>query len=233
MTSRAPFSEAKPVSISDAVLSGLTYPVLVLDPQNCFFYVNPAGEKFFKMGHGLLEGESLSSLIDPDHWIFGMIRRVRHNHASLSDQGIELMSSKFEQRLVDIQISPLAGARQNSGNIIITLQEHALAEHLQGQGQFQDSSGMDGNSLSDATSYHLARFFGAHDGELPASGLHSRILAEVERPLIEMTLQATGGNQIKAARVLGLNRNTLRKKIKILGISITSARLKKSVRRTN
>jgi two-component system nitrogen regulation response regulator GlnG len=102
-----------------------------------------------------------------------------------------------------------------------------LAEDGQSQSNIDVSIMDEKNSLSDAATYHLERFFKAHDGDLPASGLHGRILAEVERPLIEITLQATAGNQIKAARVLGLNRNTLRKKIKKLGISFTSARLKK------
>ena len=47
-----------------------------------------------------------------------------------------------------------------------------------------------------------------------------RVIREVERPLITLTLQATRGNQIKAAEVLGVNRNTLRKKIKELGIPV-------------
>ena len=47
-------------------------------------------------------------------------------------------------------------------------------------------------------------------------GLHSRMLAEIEKPLIIETLYHTAGNQIKAAHILGLNRNTLRKKIKEL-----------------
>jgi two-component system nitrogen regulation response regulator GlnG len=46
------------------------------------------------------------------------------------------------------------------------------------------------------------------------------VLREVERPLIELTLAATRGNQIKAAHVLGLNRNTLRKKIRVLDIPV-------------
>ena len=46
------------------------------------------------------------------------------------------------------------------------------------------------------------------------------VLAEVERPLIQMTLSATRGNQIKAAAMLGLNRNTLRKKIRDLEIPV-------------
>ena len=53
---------------------------------------------------------------------------------------------------------------------------------------------------------------------MPAAGLYDRFLAEVERPLIVQALQATRGNQIRAAAVLGINRNTLRKKIQALGI---------------
>jgi two-component system nitrogen regulation response regulator GlnG len=55
---------------------------------------------------------------------------------------------------------------------------------------------------------------------LPASGLYTRIVREVERPLIIHTLAATRGNQVKAAQVLGLNRNTLRKKIRDLEIRV-------------
>jgi two-component system nitrogen regulation response regulator GlnG len=46
------------------------------------------------------------------------------------------------------------------------------------------------------------------------------VLREIERPLITATLGATRGNQIKAARLLGLNRNTLRKKIRELDIAV-------------
>ncbi|HUJ03502.1 MAG TPA: helix-turn-helix domain-containing protein, partial [Rhizomicrobium sp.] len=57
-------------------------------------------------------------------------------------------------------------------------------------------------------------------GVLPAAGLYDRVLREIERPLIMATLGATRGNQIKAAHLLGLNRNTLRKKIKDLGLEV-------------
>ena len=49
---------------------------------------------------------------------------------------------------------------------------------------------------------------------------HDTLIAEVERPLIRLTLAATRGNQIKAASMLGLNRNTLRKKIRDLEIPV-------------
>lgn len=74
-------------------------------------------------------------------------------------------------------------------------------------------------SLGATIETHLKRYFDRHGDDLPPPGLHERILREVERPLIELCLAATGGNQLKASTVLGLNRNTLRKKMKELGIS--------------
>ncbi|MDH3229212.1 MAG: nitrogen regulation protein NR(I) [Alphaproteobacteria bacterium] len=80
------------------------------------------------------------------------------------------------------------------------------------------ATGYDG--LSGAVERHLRSYFSAHRNELPASGLYDRVLREVERPLVELSLAATGGNQIKAAQLLGLNRNTLRKKIRELDIHV-------------
>ena len=77
----------------------------------------------------------------------------------------------------------------------------------------------DDSSLSMSVEKHLKTFFKSHNDKLPSSGLYSRVLTEVERPLISLTLDATNGNQIKAAKLLGLNRNTLRKKIKELKIN--------------
>ncbi len=74
--------------------------------------------------------------------------------------------------------------------------------------------------LSGMVERHLREYFLAHNDGLPAPGLHERILREVERPLISLCLDATRGNQIKAAHVLGLNRNTLRKKIRELDIHV-------------
>jgi len=76
------------------------------------------------------------------------------------------------------------------------------------------------DSLSAAVERHLLTYYSAHKDILPATGLYDRVLREVERPLIELTLAATRGNQIKAAHVLGLNRNTLRKKIRVLDIPV-------------
>ncbi len=74
--------------------------------------------------------------------------------------------------------------------------------------------------LAQTVEQRLSTYFSAHDGGLPAPGLYQRVLREVERPLIMLTLRATRGNQIKAAEILGLNRNTLRKKILDLAIPV-------------
>ena len=71
---------------------------------------------------------------------------------------------------------------------------------------------------------HLRRYFDLHGNMLPPAGLYSRILREVEAPLIEIALEATGGNQAKCADLLGINRNTLRKKITDLDIEVTRRR---------
>ncbi|UWQ12896.1 sigma-54 dependent transcriptional regulator [Aliiroseovarius sp. M344] len=78
--------------------------------------------------------------------------------------------------------------------------------------------------LSDSVGRHLQRFFDLHGGTLPPAGLYQRILREVELPLIEIALDATGGNQAKCADLLGINRNTLRKKITELEIEVTRRR---------
>ena len=78
--------------------------------------------------------------------------------------------------------------------------------------------------LSSSVERHLRRYFDLHGNILPPPGLYQRILREVEAPLIEIALDATGGNQAKCADLLGINRNTLRKKITDLEIQVTRRR---------
>ncbi len=85
-------------------------------------------------------------------------------------------------------------------------------------------SGGEGEKLSASVAKHLQRYFDLHGGVLPPPGLYNRILKEVEAPLIEIALDATGGNQAKCADLLGINRNTLRKKITDLDIRVTRRR---------
>ncbi len=75
-------------------------------------------------------------------------------------------------------------------------------------------------TIGQAVEHHLQRYFASFAGDLPPAGLYDRILAEVEYPLVLAAMTATRGNQIKAAELLGLNRNTQRKKIRELGVNV-------------
>jgi two-component system nitrogen regulation response regulator GlnG len=77
------------------------------------------------------------------------------------------------------------------------------------------------NALSQAVQANLEAVFRCYEPGVPPNGLYERVLAEVELPLISMTLSACRGNQVRAAEVLGINRNTLRKKIRDLDIEVT------------
>jgi two-component system nitrogen regulation response regulator GlnG len=85
-------------------------------------------------------------------------------------------------------------------------------------------SGGESEKLSGSVARHLKRYFDLHGNMLPPPGLYGRILKEIELPLIEIALDATGGNQAKCADLLGINRNTLRKKITDLDIHVTRRR---------
>lgn len=76
------------------------------------------------------------------------------------------------------------------------------------------------NTIQNATEYFVKRYFEEYGESLPPDGVYQRFLQDFEYPLISNTLAACNGNQIKAAKVLGLNRNTLRKKIQSHGIKI-------------
>ncbi len=74
--------------------------------------------------------------------------------------------------------------------------------------------------VSTAVESHVAQLLREYEPNLPPAGLYQRVIDRVEAPLIAMALNACGGNQIKAADLLGLNRNTLRKKIRAHSIEI-------------
>lgn len=73
-------------------------------------------------------------------------------------------------------------------------------------------------SLSTLVSQRLEAFFESQLNSLPVN-LYDVIIEQVEHPLIIQTLKITQGNQIKAAEILGINRNTIRKKIKLFNIN--------------
>jgi two-component system nitrogen regulation response regulator GlnG len=97
-----------------------------------------------------------------------------------------------------------AGPTLMPGDLILS--SEPLAPATQGDG-----------SLEDMIREKLAEIF-RRPGAVREGTLYATVLEELERPLIQLTLERTGGNQLQAAALLGINRNTLRKKISALGV---------------
>ena len=74
------------------------------------------------------------------------------------------------------------------------------------------------SAFGDRVRKDIEVFLAAHGQETPPHGLYARVIREVEAPLIAAALESTGGNREKCSELLGINRNTLRKKIRELGI---------------
>ena len=114
----------------------------------------------------------------------------------------------ISEQLVDMELSSESGFSLSPGS------------NRAGAGAAALQDGGEALPLSTSVERHLSKLFGSHGDGLPPPGLYHRILRELEQPLISAALAATRGNQIKAAELLGLNRNTLRKKIRDLDIRL-------------
>src|SRR5271163_2194504 len=101
-----------------------------------------------------------------------------------------------------------------------TISAGVIASEMSEPVRSSSNGGDEPPTLSASVEQHLARYFAEQGGRLPPAGLYDRILQDVERPLLSICLAATRGNQIRAAHLLGLNRNTLRKKIRDLGLEV-------------
>lgn len=84
----------------------------------------------------------------------------------------------------------------------------------------QQPAEFNSKDLTEMVENYLNTYFSSFGKDLPPVGLYDRILRQVEQPLLTATLSATRGNQIKAAQLLGINRNTLRSRIKNLDIKV-------------
>ena len=182
---------------------------------------------FYRLGGVTLHVPSLRERVDDipllaEHFLargerdFGTIRR-------LSPEGRELVRAyswpgnvrQLENTLKRLMVTS-SEPEISRAEVEAALGNQPLPEPMKGVGE--------GDKLSASVMRHLKRYFDLHGGQLPPAGVYNRILREVETPLIEIALDATGGNQAKCADLLGINRNTLRKKITELDIRVTRRR---------
>jgi DNA-binding protein Fis len=99
-----------------------------------------------------------------------------------------------------------AKAKASSSNIYgVNIRDEDLIERLEKY------------SIEDVVEVKISRFLD-QVGSFQLENMHELIISKVERPLLVQILRRVGGNQVQAAKILGINRNTLRKKIKLYGI---------------
>jgi two-component system nitrogen regulation response regulator GlnG len=110
---------------------------------------------------------------------------------------------------------------QADETITAAIIEQELAGPAKSTGSAEGSGLASEHSISQFMERHLARYFAEFGDGLPPDGLFERVLREVEVPMLNAALAATNGNQLRAADLLGINRNTLRSKIKAYGLTIT------------
>ena len=109
------------------------------------------------------------------------------------------------------------GALYTQDTLTQQIIDQELAEVMPQRGQAAESEPKD---FSELVERYLATYFAGFGKELPPPGLYDRVIRQVEHPLLSAALAATRGNQIRAAELLGLNRNTLRSRIKALDIRV-------------
>jgi two-component system nitrogen regulation response regulator GlnG len=102
-----------------------------------------------------------------------------------------------------------------------TLTAQIVEQELAGSAVSSPAGGAnEGADLGEAVERYLTRYFSSFGNDLPPVGLYDRVIRDVEKPLLSAALAATRGNQIRAAELLGLNRNTLRARIRDLNIRV-------------
>ncbi len=165
--------------------------------------------------------ERIEDLADLTQHFFGIVQKEGLARKTLTPGALDVMrrySWPGNVRELENLVRRLC-ALYPQDEITAELIEHELAnDHAKTIGG--EADGNKTIDLSASVEKYLADYFSSYGNDLPPPGLHGRILREVEYPLIAAALAATRGNQVKAADLLGVNRNTLRKKIRDLDISI-------------
>lgn len=155
------------------VMDVLPFPIVLLDHDDSFIWLNHAGEQFFKSSLSILSGTRLDRLIPKDSQIFSLIRRARQSGASVEDKAITFVGPRFGLRGASIQLVPFPLSNFNEPVILMTLQERTGAEQLATQQNFK------GAALSMSRMSALL----AHEIKNPLAGIKGAAqLLEMELP---------------------------------------------------
>ncbi len=155
--------------------------------------------------------EDIPALVD--HFLAGFAREQNAAPKMFSPEAMELMlASGWPGNVRELENVVKRAAALATTSLILP---HHLPDALRPTGGPQETLRPSDAFPTDWIRTELTRLQGSRDGRL-----HDHFVACIERPLLELVLRRTGGNQVRAAELLGINRNTLRKRIKELGISL-------------
>ncbi|MFD2237866.1 nitrogen regulation protein NR(I) [Aureimonas populi] len=165
--------------------------------------------------------ERIEDIPDLSRHFFAMVEKEGLPRKTLSQGALDVMrrygwpGNVRELENLIRRLSALYPQEEISAAIV----EHEIAADFIRPGAEEQGNGKPVD-LSASVERYLADYFTSFGNDLPPPGLHGRVLREVEYPLIAAALAATRGNQVKAADLLGVNRNTLRKKIRDLDVMV-------------
>ena len=145
------------------------------------------------------------------------------NGKSMSDGAVGVLRScRWPGNLRQLRTVVRQAVVSSNGPEITEAEVRELMISQPGYNELTSSDGdrIFGNQVED----QIWSYFNVFGDQLPPPGVHLRVLREIERPLIEAALEAAAGSKVRCAEVLGINRNTLRKKIRDLDVSVKPTR---------
>ena len=120
-----------------AVLDALTYPVIILDNDNYFVWLNHSGETFFNSSLAIIKGVSAEEYFNSDSVLFKMILRVKETASSLSEHSVTLSLPRLKDTVVNIQVGPFYS---NDEFIVISLQKNTLEQVAKSRTHFKGAA---------------------------------------------------------------------------------------------
>ena len=134
----APPKDATPkVADAAAILGAMPVPVILLDPDNRFRYVNHAAEQFLGISRAWLTQHRLDDLLAPDNPVFMLIAQVRRTEATIADHDLNLESPRLHKRGITVQGSPLP---EEPGAVLLVMQDASAARALDRQLAFRGAA---------------------------------------------------------------------------------------------
>jgi two-component system, NtrC family, nitrogen regulation response regulator GlnG len=147
-----------------------------------------------------------------DYFVAKAVREMGARVSAINpDARARLLSYNWPGNVRELENTVMRAALLTPGNTI-RAEDIDLTRGAAVEAGAPSAAGGEGGALANLIARRIAGWLEEPNGEEPRD-LYQKLVAEIERPLIELALKRTGGNQVKAARMLGLNRNTLRKKI--------------------